>query len=178
MYAKGDYIHQVTNGLCRIEDITTLEFTGVDKTRLYYRLWPLGSQGSTVFIPVEKSEGTTRYAMTEEEAKSLIDEIPSIETLWIPEEKARERLYKEALLSMDCRSWVKIIKTLYLRRLDRHARGQKVTSRDEQYLRKAEDRLYGELALALGKKKEEMESYIIEQIERKTDTVPGESSSL
>ena len=168
MYAKGDYIHQTTNGLCRIEEITTLEIAGVDRNRLYYRLWPVGSRGSTVFIPVEKSEGTTRYAMTEEEAKALIAEIPSIETLWIPDEKARERAYKEALLSMDCRSWVKIIKTLYLRRLDRHARGQKVTSKDEQYLRRAEDRLYGELALALGKKKEDMETYIIEQVEGKT----------
>ena len=167
MYAKGDYIHQITNGLCRIEDITTLEMDGIDQNRLYYRLCPLESLESTVYIPVEKAEGTTRYAMTGEEAKALITDIPSIETLWIPEERTRERLYKEALLSMDCRSWVKIIKTLYLRKLDRHARGQKMTSRDEQYLRKAEDRLYGELALALNKKKEDMESYITEQIRRK-----------
>ena len=38
---------------------------------------------------------------------------------------------------------------------------------DEQYLRKTEDRLYEELSFALGKKKEDMESYIIEQIEGK-----------
>ena len=166
MYAKGDYIHQVTNGLCRVEDVTTLEMDGVDRNRLYYRLWPVGSPGSTVFIPVEKAEETTRYAMTREEAKALIAEMPDVEILWIHEERERERMYKEALLSMDSRSWVRIIKTLYLRKLDRNARGQKVTSRDEQYLRRAEDRLYEELALALGKKKEDMEQYITEQIEK------------
>ena len=46
-------------------------------------------------------------------------------------------------------------------------RGQKITAMDEQYLRKTEDRLYEELSFALGKKKEDMESYIIEQIEGK-----------
>ena len=105
MYTKGDYIHHVTNGLCRVEDVTTIEIDGVDKDRLYYRLWPVG--------------------------------------------------------------WVKIIKTLYLRMQDRQARGQKITAMDEQYLRKTEDRLYEELSFALGKKKEDMESYIIEQIEGK-----------
>ncbi|MBQ6323128.1 MAG: CarD family transcriptional regulator, partial [Lachnospiraceae bacterium] len=109
-----------------------------------------------------------RYAMSGEEARALIEEMTSVETLWIPDERAREHLYKEALLSMDCRNWVKIIKTLYFRKLDRQARGQKVTVRDEYYLRRAEDRLYGELALALGRNKEEMEGYILEQIEGRT----------
>ena len=86
--------------------------------------------------------------------------MPSVETLWIPEERAREHLYKEALLFMDCRDWVKIIKALYFRKLGRQAREQKVTAKDEYYLRRAEDRLYGELALALGRSKEEMEGYI------------------
>ena len=167
MYTKGDYIHHATNGLCRVEDVTTIEIDGVDKGRLYYRLWPVGSHGSTVFSPVEKAREKTRYAMTREEAETLIADMPSIKTLWITEERARERQYKEALFSMSCRDWVKIIKTLYLRKQDRQARGQKITAMDEQYLRKTEDRLYEELSFALGKKKEDMESYIIEQIEGK-----------
>lgn len=172
MYTKGDYIHQATNGLCRVEDVTTLEIDGIDKDRLYYRLCPVGSHGSTVFIPVENAGEKTRYAMTREEAKTLIADMPSIKTLWITEERARERQYKEALFSMNCRDWVKIIKTLYLRKLNRQAKGQKITAMDEQYLRKTEDRLYGELSLALGKKKEDMESYIIEQIEGKGENNP------
>ena len=176
MYAKGDYVHEVGNGLCRVEEVTTLQISGVDKDRLYYRMRPVGNAGSTLFIPVDKSEGTTRLAMTCEDAKALIADIPSVEILWIPDERARERIYKEALLSLDCRNWVKIIKTLYLRKKDRNARGQKVTSRDEQYLHKAEDRLYGELSFVLGRRKEEMESYITEEIEKKikksTDQTP------
>ena len=165
MYIKGDYIHQSTNGLCRVEEVTTLDMAGVDKDRLYYKLTPVACQGSTVFIPVEKSAGTTRYAMTREEAKHLITDMPAIEALRIPEERTREQQYKEALLSMDCRNWVKVIKTLYLRKIDRKAAGRKEISRDEQYFHKAEERLYTELAFALGRKKEEMEAYIIEKID-------------
>ena len=166
MYAKGDYIYEISNGLCRMEEVMTLEIAGVKKDRLYYRMQPVGSNGSTVFIPVDKSEGMIRRAMTCEEAKSLIAEMPSIETLWISDERTREKIYKEALFSLDYRSWVKIIKTLYLRKLDRRARGQKVTSKDEQYLRLAEDRLYGELSFVLGRRKEDMEGFIIEQLKK------------
>ena len=94
----------------------------------------------------------------------LIDDMPSIETLWIPEERAREQRYKEALMSMDLRSWVRIIKTLYLRKMDRLARGQKTTSTDERYLHIAENLLYNELGRALGIPKENMEDYITEHL--------------
>ncbi len=177
MYTKGDYIHHATSGLCRVEDVTTLEIDGVDKDRLYYRLCPVWSHGSTVFSPVEKARVKTRYAMTREEAETLITDMPTIKTLWITEERARERQYKEALFSMDCRDWVKIIKTLYLRKQNRQAKGQKITAMDEQYLRKTEDLLYGELSLALGKKKEDMERYIIEQIEGKAKHSAGEDGN-
>ena len=56
--------------------------------------------------------------------------------------------------------WVMIIKTLYIRRMDREARGRKITSTDEKYLKIAENWLYSEMSLALGVPKEEMEDYI------------------
>ena len=93
MYIKGDYIHQSTNGLCRVEEVTTLDMAGVDKDRLYYKLTPVACQGSTVFIPVEKSAGTTRYAMTREEARKLAAELVAQMTV---EEKAAQLLVKSS----------------------------------------------------------------------------------
>ncbi len=160
MFHQGDYIHHATNGLCKVEDITTLSISGADQGRLYYRLAPVEGRGSTVYTPVDNQKVAMRKAMDAQQASQLIDEIPSIETLWIPEEKAREQKYKQALMSVDSKCWVQIIKTLYLRRKDRLSRGRKVTSTDEKYLRSAENRLYTELALALGMEKEGMEAYI------------------
>lgn len=168
MFRTGDYIHYSTNGLCRVEEVTTLDFDGADRSRLYYRLVPVEGKGSTIFTPVDNPKVSMRLAMTREEAVELIDSMPGIDTLWIPDERAREQRYKSAIASQDSSSWVQIIKTLYLRRQDRLAHGRKVTSTDEKYLRIAENLLYTELSMALGIRKEEMEAYIIKRLEKET----------
>lgn len=165
MYSEGDYIIQRQNGLCRVEAVTTLDFSETDKNRLYYKLSPLENHGTIVFVPVDKSSGTSRHIMNEEEAKTLIDGMPSIEAFRIPGERLREQFYREAVLSIDCHDWVKLIKTLYLHRQERLKEGKKITGIEDHYYKKAECRLYGELAFALNMDKEDMESYIINQIE-------------
>ena len=44
------------------------------------------------------------------------------------------------------------------------AQGRKITATDEKYLKSAENRLYSELALALGQDKSDMEQYITMRI--------------
>ncbi|MEI3218659.1 MAG: hypothetical protein V8S08_02285 [Lachnoclostridium sp.] len=56
---------------------------------------------------------------------------------------------------------------MYARRQSRLAQGKKVTASDERFLRAAEENLYGELAVSLGKEKDEIEKYIISRIEGK-----------
>ena len=64
----------------------------------------------------------------------------------------------------ECREWIAIIKTSYFRKMKRLASGKKSINVDEKYLNIAEKFLYGELAAALGMKKEEVKSYITEHI--------------
>lgn len=82
------------------------------------------------------------------------------------DEKRREDIYKTALRTCDCREWIKIIKTLYLRKMSRIAEGKKVTVSDGKYLHMAEERLYEELALALDMDKDEVVEYITEHVEQ------------
>ena len=100
-----------------------------------------------------------------ERALQLIDEMPSIGCIPISNDRDREDIYKTAMRTCDCREWVRVLKTLYARKLERQAAGKKVTSADERYMRAAEDQLYGELATALGMQRDEMESYITERVE-------------
>lgn len=65
-----------------------------------------------------------------------------------------------------CEDYIRIIKTLYLRKQDRLAKGQKIIGLDERYLKQAEDLLYGELAVALGIEKQGVQAYITEEIEK------------
>ncbi len=164
MYKKGDYIHYGTNGLCKIEEITSLNMSGASQEKLYYRMTQVNRFGSTIYTPVDNPKVPMRLALTADEAQQLIDEIPIIEELEIPEERMREQKYRHALQSIDCRDWIQVIKTLNHRRKERLSCGRRVTTTDERYMHDAENLLYEELANALGQRKEDMEGYIANRL--------------
>ena len=166
MFKKGEYVVCGNNGICKVTDVTTLNMAGTPKDRLYYIMKPVYAESSTVYIPVDNHKVAIRAALTKEQTKKLIDKIPSLELLWIENDKQREQTYKECLKENSCEDYVRIIKTLYLRKQERLAKGQKIINLDEQYLKKAEDLLYGELAVALGIEKGAVQAYITEEIEK------------
>lgn len=166
MFQKGEYVVYGSNGICMIEDIANPGFAGVPKDKLYYILEPLGKEGSKIYSPVESRKVKMRRVMNEEEAEKFIEQIPLVETLWISSEKTREESYREAMLTEEPIEWVKIIKTLYQRGIDRMSKGKKITVTDERYLKQAEESLYSELSFALGRQKEGMADYIKHRIEQ------------
>lgn len=160
MYKKGEYIICGSNGICQVEDITTLDLPGIDHKRMYYLLKPVFSSGSTVYKPTDSDASALRKALSREEATSLIASIPGIPTISITDEKALEKTYKEYVHSNNCESLVKLIKTIYLRKQRRIMKGFKVTAIDSKYFKMAEDYLYSELSVALDIPREQMRDYI------------------
>lgn len=169
MFEKGEYISYGRSGVCRVEDITHLNISGVDRKKLYYVLAPLNTKGSRIYFPVDKENANARKLITEKEAWELLEEIQGIPQIWINNEKLREDSYKQALNSGDYRQWVAIIKTLYLRKQERLSQGKKVAAMDERYLKLTEEALYSELAFVLGREKSEMEPFIAAYIEKKEE---------
>ncbi len=164
MFERGDYVIYGTSGVCKVEDVTTMNMKDVPRDRLFYVLAPSSQKGGRIFTPVDSQKTQMRRILNREEAIRLIDQIPGIEELWITNEKQREENYKACMKSCDCREWIRIIKTLYLRKMERSAQGKKITATDEKYLRMAEDYLYSELEIPLEIPKEKMEQYITERI--------------
>ena len=165
MFQRGDYIIYGTSGVCIVDEIGTMDMSGTKEGKLYYTLSPVYSNGSKIYTPVDNKKVVMRLVLSREEAMERIHQIPQIEPLWVEDEKKREECYKEALKSGSFENLIKIIKTLYLRRQSRIAVGKKMASVDERYLKMAEDSLYGELAVSLQLKKEEMEQFIMEHVE-------------
>lgn len=164
MFEAGEFVIYGTAGVCKVEEVTTMSMGGGDTKRLFYVLNPSSQKGGKIFTPVDSTKTLMRPIMNREQATQLINHITSIDELWIPNEKQREGLYKECMNSCDCREWIKIIKTLYLRKAERSAQGKKITSTDEKYLRMAEDCLYSELEIPLGIPKNKMEAFIREKV--------------
>lgn len=164
MFKVGEYVVYGSKGVCQIMDITHLDMSGADKERLYYVLGPIGDTASRIYAPTDNQKTVMRKVISKEAAERLIEELPEIELLWVPDDKQREAKYKEALKTGDYRSWVSIVKTLYLRQRERLAQGKKITALDERYMRVAENELYSELSLTLEIPKENMEDYIKEKL--------------
>lgn len=165
MFEVGECVVYGSKGVCRIEDITHIDISGADKNRLYYVLAPIGDSNGKIYAPTDNQKIVMRSVISREEAEQLIQELPEIEMLWVPDDKQREAKYKEAMRTCDYRAWVSIVKTLYVRKRERTAQGKKITTLDERYMRAAENELYSELSLTLGIPKEEMEDYIRERLD-------------
>lgn len=160
MFQKGDFVVYGQNGICCIQDITTLNISGIDKNRKYYLLKPVSTSKSTIYTPVDTADTLLRHAMSREEADSLIRSIPDIPTIPLNDEKTLEQTYKKYIRSNNSKAWVQLMKTIYLRKESRITSGHKVTALDSRYFDLAASSLYGELSIALGKSKEEIKSYI------------------
>lgn len=164
MFEIGDYVVYGSKGVCKVVDISDMDLGG--SSRKYYFLEPVQDQGSKVYLPVDNQKAVIRPVMTREEALELIDEIPEVEKLQVPDERKREVSYKDAMRQCSSRVWVSIIKTLYNRKRERIAMGKKITALDEKYLRAAENELYGELSIALDVSQEDAQKCVDKYIER------------
>lgn len=116
-------------------------------------------------MPVNGQEKQLRKVISSNEARELIADMPNIDILNVNDEKRRELMYKEALFKNQCRSWVALMKTSYIRKKERLAVGKKVINVDDRYLNSAEKFLYGELAVALDIPKEKVREYIVKKME-------------
>lgn len=166
MYELGDYIIYGNHGVCRIEGIGSLNMSGVDKSIECYTLQPVFTKASTLYTPINNEKVSMRKVISNDEALELLNKIPGVPLLWIENDKQREETYKKALRDRDCMDWVKIIKTLHVRKQERLSQGKKLTFTDEKYLGIAQDFLYGELSVALDIDKDEAEKLVIDQLEQ------------
>lgn len=172
MFQKNDYVIYGNNGVCRISDIGPLDMPGIPKERIYYTLIPYYTKDSQIFTPVDSTKVVMRPLIHKDMVMQLLEEIPSMELLWVKDEKQREAQYKETLRKCDCRELIRIIKTIYYRMQNRIAEGKKVTASDEKYFHLAEDRLYGEFAIILGIERDQVRDFITAHMERTKTAQP------
>ena len=97
MFETGEYVVYGRTGICQVTGVTTMRVDGSSGEKLYYVLRPGGETDGKIFTPVEGGKQVLRGIITREEAERLIDEIPSIETLSIENEKFREDSYKKCI---------------------------------------------------------------------------------
>lgn len=163
-YEIGDFVSKPVTGICKIEDILYLNPQDERNNKLYYLMKPIEDEKEKIYVPVSNADSRLRLCMTKKMAWSLIKRIPEIQTAWVNNEKMREQNYKEAVKANEPEALVSIIKMIYQRNQKRLAQGKKCTATDARYFQTAENLLYMELGVALGKPKQEICKTIIEYI--------------
>ena len=133
----------------------------------YYILKPVYSEGSTVFVPVNNEELTSKMKkiLSLDEVKALIQTMPEMELIWIDNDNRRKEKYKEIIKNGNRNELISLIKTLYKHRESLGENGKKFHATDEKFLQDAEKILYDEFKYVLNIKEEEVVPFIIEQIE-------------
>ncbi len=158
MFNVGDHVIYGKSGICEVKEIGPPPMKGMDKKRMYYTLMPVyGSE--TIFIPVD-TKVFMRPAICHDEAVELIKSIPCIRNeMDMNLEVERKQLpayYKSFFETHECKDLIQLIAMIYFR----EESGHKVCQTDRNFMKDAEDALYGELSVALGIQKEEVPNYI------------------
>lgn len=160
MYEIGDLIVYAGEGVCRVEEIGVPPMTGINKQRQYYTLKPLYREGM-VYAPVD-TQVFMRPVITREDADALIDRIPEIEPEVYENSNLRflNEYYQAQLQNYNCEGLIKLIRSTYAKREVMIGRGKKLGLVDQRYMKRAQDMLHGEFAVALGIERTEVPGYI------------------
>ncbi len=163
MYKPGDQIVYGNTGVCRVKEIVTPDFEK-DKSKLYYALDPVYQDG-VIYTPVD-TKVFMRPIITKEAANELIDRIPAMQTQAYHNSVLREleEHYNRYLKSHDCGDLLELGRSIYIKKQEVLKQHRKFGAVDERFMKRAEDLLYGELAVALGIEKNEVESYIFQRL--------------
>ena len=164
MQKADDLVVYGSAGVCRIVGAETREVGG--KTSEYLVLRPVQNGSATVYVPkdcdalVKKMKSVLSVA----DVLELIHSIPKIETVWIDNDNERRSTYRDIVSRADRSELLSLIKTLYLHREKQHAVGKKLRVTDERYLSEAEKILHGEFSFVLGIKREDLETFIKDEL--------------
>ena len=120
--------------------------------------------GNVIITPVGNDKVKMRAVMSREDALDLIDKIPSLPTLTVEKEKNRREVYRVALAEASPEKFVGIIKTVMERRAEMLKLKKRLSESDNDYEKKAKFCLNGELAVSLGMRFDEVDSFIEERL--------------
>lgn len=159
----GDLIVYGETGVCKVIDIVEKDF--LDKLQNCYKLQPV-YQSCVIFTPADNESVFMRPILTQQEAADMINTIAntSPEEYTAPSPRALSEVYDKIIKSHDPFNLLKLIRSIYYKKQKMIEAKRKLSAIDERYLKRAEDLLYGELAISLNMEKAPAINHIKEKV--------------
>lgn len=161
MFNIGEYVVYKRN-VCRIKEIKEKYINNMN----YYVLVPIDDDSLTISVRASNENNLLRKLITKKELNNIINFIPSIDIEIIDNEKNIEQEYKKMLDSGSHLDLIKIIKTTYLRNKERTDNKKKISEKDNEYFKMAENILYNEFSIVLNKSYEDTKKYVIDEVSK------------
>lgn len=167
MYKIGEFIVYGNEGVCRVDDISELSIGGSSEGKTYYTLKPMHDNG-TVFTPIDTNV-FMRPIISYEEVHKLIEQIPSIKEIDHDKMSVRElqEYYKKLLKNHDCMDLLTVMITLREKKNTANDNGKKLNQMDDKFMRTAKSFIENEFSIVLGIEKEDVESYIDDNLKNR-----------
>jgi len=165
MYKINDLIVYAKTGVCKITAITRPQESSFDRDQLYYVLQPL-YQDYKIYTPVN-SNVFMRPIISAEEADRLIEMIPTIqaEAYYNKRIQGLVQHYEAVINEHNCEDLIELVMSIYAKRQIFQQQKRKLGQIDARFMKRAEELLFGELAMALGMPIDEVHEYIAARVE-------------
>jgi len=166
MFQSGELVVYGTTGVCRVEEIVSLDQPGGKRGRNYYLLRPLWQDG-VIYAPVDSEKVPIRPVISRAEAEALIDQMPDIQAAVCRGNttQALAQQYQTAVRDGRHQALIEMMKAIHRKRGQAELKNRRLGMIDERYMKQAERMLYGELAAALNIGFDEVEPYIASRID-------------
>lgn len=156
--------------VCTVTDI----IENYRDNKCYYKLTPFYESSLSIHTPVDCPEGLFKPLITKSEIEDLINksvDIAPVDT----SDRMLENVYKELFDTEKREDLIRVIKTARTRKEDQLSKGQRRCEKDRTYLRKAQQALYGEIAVVLGKPIDETREYILNRVSLLENTATNQA---
>lgn len=165
MYSINDRVLYGAEGVCIVEDIAERDLSG-EKIK-YYVLRPVYKNTMTVYVPLNNQKLLMKMhkLMTVEEIHELIKSIPEQKDILIKEGFQCHEKYREIIASGDRNLLIRLICTLYKKKMKQENQKKRLGKTDEMYLSEAEKVLHNEIAFVLQIEPDQVMHFISRQLD-------------
>ena len=162
MFSVGDVVFYSTTGVCEVVSIGEPALRGLPTNVDYYTLQPLSkNHREMIYVPVN-TKAFMRLAICQDEAQGFIDMVDNIQPRF-PETrnpKGIQEFYSRLINSFEIPKLLQVIVSLTIKKREIRAKNKHLNQTQSTFLRRAQEMVYNEFALALGKSSDEIATII------------------
>ncbi|MBQ9900222.1 MAG: hypothetical protein IJM36_03730 [Acholeplasmatales bacterium] len=164
MFQIGDVLVYTTYGICRVQDIISMNFNGTPTK--YYLLVPLSEAKTELTIPVDNPITNVRLhsLLSENEINEIINQISFLEPFWIINDNERKKKFNEIIKLGDRKNTLQMLKSIKKHQLSLKDKVRKLHACDEQVMHDAEKLIIDEFSYVLKKEKIDIYNIINEEL--------------